>query len=118
MHERLCSLKTFLRAISLLEEEIRTRYGLTLTEALCLCSIGGGCVSAGGLAAEVGLSASRLSRVLSSLEAKGLVGRRRRDDDRRNWTNAPTEAGDALIARMKIEGIEIPEELKRITEGA
>lgn len=118
MHERLCALKGFLRAISILEEDIRGKYGLTLTEALCLCSIGGGCSSAGNLAADVGISTSRLSRVLSALEAKGLVERRRRDDDRRNWTNAPTQGGNALIARMKTEGIKIPEELERIAEGA
>ena len=118
MHERLCALKGFLRAISILEEEIRGKYGLTLTEALCLCSIGGGCNAAGNLAEEVGISASRLSRLLSSLEAKGLVERRRRDDDRRNWTNAPTQAGDSLIARMKTEGVNLPQELERIAEGA
>ncbi len=118
MHERLCALKGVLRAVSRLEAEIRSRFGLTLTEALCLCSIGGGCVSAGNLAEEVGLSTSRLSRVLASLEAKGLVVRARREDDRRNWMNAPTGAGSALIGRMKTEGISIPEELERIIEGA
>jgi DNA-binding MarR family transcriptional regulator len=118
MHERLCALKGILRAIALLEGEIHTRYGLTLTEALCLCSIGGGCLSAGSLAEEVALSPSRLSRVLSSLESKGLIERQRRDDDKRNWNNAATAAGNALIARMKEEGIEIPPELERITEGA
>ncbi len=118
MHERLCALKGVLRAVSRLEADIHAAYGLTLTEALCLCSIGGGCASAGNLAEEVGLSASRLSRVLASLEAKGLVERERRADDRRNWNNAPTGAGMALIGRMKAEGIAIPEELERITEGA
>jgi DNA-binding MarR family transcriptional regulator len=114
MHERLCAIKGVLRAIARLDESIRTRYALTLTEALCLCSIGGGCVSAGDLAEEVGLSASRLSRVLSSLESKGLIERLRRKDDKRNWNNEMTNEGKILTERMKNEGIDIPEELKRL----
>lgn len=109
MHERLCALKGFLRAVSRLEESIRETYGITLTEALCLCSISGGCSLAGTLGEEVSLSPSRLSRVLGALERKGLVERRRRTDDRRTWDLLLTEAGALLAERMRDGEIELPE---------
>ncbi len=111
MHERLCALKGLLRAVSRLEESIRDGYGVTLTEALCLCSIGGGCAAAGSLGDEVALSPSRLSRVLASLERKGLLERRRRTDDRRSWDLLLTEEGSRLTLSMRNGDIELPKEL-------
>lgn len=112
MHERLCALKTLLRAVSRLEESIRDEYGVTLTEALCLCSVSGGCAQAGGLGEEVALSPSRLSRVLGSLERKGLVERRRRIVDKRTWDILLTEAGSLLAERMRNGDIDIPQGIK------
>ena len=112
MHPRLCALKGVLRAGSRLEESIRESYGVTLTEALCLCSVGGGCASAGNLGEEVSLSPSRLSRILSALETKGLLERRRREDDKRSWDLVLTREGTELLARMQAGEIELPEELR------
>lgn len=111
MHRQLCALKGVLRAVSRLEETIRESYGITLTEALCLCSIGGGCASAGNLGEEISLSPSRLSRILGSLETKGLLERRRRTDDKRSWDIELTAAGTELLERMRAGEIELPEEL-------
>jgi hypothetical protein len=65
MQERLCALKTLLRAVSRLEESIREEYGVTLTEALCLApspaAAPRGRTRRGG-----GAVPSRLSRVLGS----------------------------------------------------
>ena len=111
MHQQLCALKDLLRLVSGLEEHIMDRYGLTLTEALALCSIGGGCSSGGDLAREVGLSPSRLSRILGKLERKGLVERLRREDDRRSWDTMPSPEGKLLLERMKRDGVDVPEPL-------
>ena len=111
MHERLCALKGLLRAVSRLEESIRDGYGVTLTEALCLCSIGGGCAAAGCLGDEVALSPSRLSRVLGALERKSLLERKRRTDDKRSWDLILTEEGSRLTRLMRDGDIEIPNEL-------
>lgn len=111
MHNRLCSMKSTLRAISRLEESIRESYEITLTEALCLCSAISGCSYGSDLAEEVGLSPSRLSRVLSSLEKKGLVFRSRDERDHRKYEVLPTEEGRGLLTRMNQEGIDIPQGL-------
>lgn len=112
MHRELCALKGLLRAVSSLEESIRDAYGVTLTEALCLCSIGAGCTGAGPLGEELTLSASRLSRILTALERKGLVQRNRRSEDRRSWDVEATTEGKALLDRMRAGQIELPEELR------
>ncbi len=115
MHRTLCSIKSTLRAISKLEETIRGSYGVSLTEALCLCSAAGtsmeegqGCAYGTDLAEEVGLSPSRLSRVLSALEKKGLIVRARNEADRRKYEIAPSAEGQMLLQRMRDDGIEIP----------
>jgi DNA-binding MarR family transcriptional regulator len=115
MHERLCALKGLLRAVSRLEESIREAYGVTLTEALCLCSVSGGCTLAGDLGEEVTLSPSRLSRVLGALETKGLLERTRRKDDKRTWDLALTAEGAALVARMRDGEIELPVEIREFS---
>lgn len=115
MHERLCALKGLLRAVSRLEESIRESYGVTLTEALCLCSVGGGCALAASLGEEVALSPSRLSRVLSALEKKGFLERARRTDDKRTWDLFLTENGAMLVARMRDGEIDIPSEILAAT---
>lgn len=117
MHQKLCALKGVLRAVSRLEETIRESYGVTLTEALCLCSVGGGCASAGYLGDEVSLSPSRLSRILSALETKGLLERRRREDDKRSWDLVLTREGTELLLRMQAGEIELPEELRLLAEA-
>ncbi|GAB1481407.1 winged helix DNA-binding protein [Treponema sp.] len=122
MHEQLCALKGLLRAVSRLEESIRDAYGISLTEALVLCAVDGGCTAAGNLTDDVGISASRLSRILAQLEKKALIHRTRRSDDKRNWDNEVTLKGRALLKKMKNEGIDMPSELeslgKTIVEGA
>ncbi len=117
MHERLCALKGLLRAVSRLEESISETYGVTLTEALCVCSVGGGCGMAASLGDEVSLSPSRLSRVLGGLEKKGLLERRRREDDKRAWDLILTADGEELAERMREGGIDIPKEILAVTAG-
>jgi DNA-binding MarR family transcriptional regulator len=114
MHQQLCALKDILRSITQLEEAIQATYHISLTEAMVLCAIDGGCRYAHDLAEDVGLSPSRLSRIIAGLERKGLLEREQNREDRRHWQNRPTEAGKAILAHMKTEGIDIPPALESI----
>jgi len=114
MHQQLCALKDLLRSITQLEEAIQATYHISLTEAMVLCAIDGGCRYAHDLAEDVGLSPSRLSRIIASLERKGLLEREQNREDRRHWQNRPTEAGKAILTHMKTEGIDIPPALESI----
>lgn len=109
MNEKLCALKTLLKAVATLDESLRAEYGLTLTEAICVCSIRGGTTGAVELGEEASLSPSRLSRVLGGLESKGVVVRTRRSDDRRAWDVGLSADGAALADRLRSGSIAIPE---------
>lgn len=122
MQKQLCALKELLRIMTRLEDTIKQKFSLSLTEALVLCSIGDGCSQAHCLAEEISLSPSRLSRVLAGMEKKGLLERQRCEDDRRNWDNIPSEKGKKLLDELRNNGIEVPDVLVRcldyIREGA
>ncbi|WP_304225610.1 MarR family winged helix-turn-helix transcriptional regulator [Gracilinema caldarium] len=87
---------------------------MSLTEAMVLCAIDGGCRYAHDLADDVGLSPSRLSRIIASLERKGLLEREQNRADRRHWQNQPTAKGREIVLQMKTEGIDIPPALESI----
>ncbi len=114
MHKQLCALKDILRSITQLEEAIQETYHVSLTEAMVLCAIDGGCRYAHDLADDVGLSPSRLSRIIASLERKGLLEREQNRADRRHWQNQPTAKGREIVLQMKTEGIDIPPALESI----
>lgn len=117
MRQQICAMKRFLQLVTGLEETVYEKFGLTLTEAMVLCSVSGGCTVAQDLAAEVRLSPSRLSRVLSALEKKGLVVRERSILDKRSLINKPSFQGEQLIQRINSEGIELPKELEFVLEA-
>lgn len=116
MQKQLCALKDVLRLMGNLEDSIKEQFGLGLTEALVLCSIDNGCSKAHTLSEEIGLSPSRLSRVLASLEKKGLLDRQRCEEDKRNWDNSPSNKGTQLLERLHNHGVDVPEPLVRCLE--
>ncbi|WP_144140777.1 MarR family transcriptional regulator [Paraburkholderia sp. BCC1884] len=71
--------------------------GLTPTQALALDLI----LSTPGevparLAEELCVTPSTVSRVVDSLYRKGLIDRRQREEDAREWSIFPTDAGEKL----------------------
>ncbi|MCX7949744.1 MAG: MarR family transcriptional regulator [Treponemataceae bacterium] len=114
MKEKLCALKEILRYVTRLEDDLKEEYHITLSEALLLCCIGGGCTGSASLQDQIGLSPSRISRLLNSLEQKGLIERSRGTQDKRHWLNQPTEKGKELLAALQERGIAIPPQLLEI----
>jgi len=107
-YTNLCRVKDLVVSIYRLEKRLRTRYGLTLNEILCLCSVSRLEQSPGELAGELQISGSRISRILGSLEKKGLVQRRFSDRDRRSVLLRITRDGEKRISRIRTEGSAFP----------
>lgn len=107
----LCSIRKIQTALRRFEETLKAETGLSLNDALCLCSINKGIQEPGLLAREMELSPSRLTRILDVLEGRGLITRKLSDTDRRNISVVMTEKGAELIENYQCAGIEIPEEL-------
>lgn len=100
----LCSIKEIVRAINELERELKRSHGLTLIESLCLCCISGLSQTPGECARQIGLSPSRLSRILNSLEKKGLLERHPLPGDRRITGLSITEEGQVRLRELRGSG--------------
>ena len=58
------------RSLALLETRLSETYGLSLNEAMVLCSVGEETVMAGAVVERTGLTASHASKVIRSVEEK------------------------------------------------
>jgi DNA-binding MarR family transcriptional regulator len=100
----LCSIRDIVREIHRLEAELKRGYGLTLNEGLCLCCITGVGRTPGDCARQLGVSASRISRIINALERKGLLQRSLGPDDRRSTDLAITDKGRQRLRDLRGNG--------------
>jgi len=98
----LCAVKDVMATVTELEATLRSRLGLNLYQAFALCCLARGERSAGSLADELRIRQASLSRILKSLEQRGLV-RRQAGSDNRHRIVSLSEAGLALSCRMDAE---------------
>lgn len=107
----LCSLRRIQTALRRFEETLKGETGLSLNDAMCLCSIHKGIHEPGLLARELELSPSRLSRILDALESHSFITRQLSDTDRRNITVLLTREGQRIVDTYHNASIPLPEEL-------
>ncbi|MBN1834824.1 MAG: MarR family transcriptional regulator [Spirochaetales bacterium] len=100
----LCSIKDTVRAIHELERQLKRNHGLTLNEGLCLCCVSNLSHSPGECARQMGVSASRISRILNSLEKKGLLERRSLPGDHRSTSLVVTDKGRTRLDALRRGG--------------
>jgi DNA-binding MarR family transcriptional regulator len=85
-----------------LEAEMIARLPLTAREASLVCALAGNTVyRAHDLATRVGLSPSRLSRLLGGLQKKNMIAWNTSSQDRRALDIALTKKGRDLCARLE-----------------
>jgi DNA-binding MarR family transcriptional regulator len=107
----LCSIRRLQSALRRFEDNLKAETGLSLNEAMCLCSLRDGPLGPGELAKELSLSPSRLTRVLDGLEAQALIIRERSCDDRRACPVTLSRSGVKLVEKYRCSEIELPKEL-------
>jgi len=104
--KQLCEIKKILSSIYRIENILKKDYNLTINEAICLCSLKEKPDTPGNIANEMGISLSRMSRVLSSLESKGFISRSISPEDRRKMY---FELSDQGITKLQdLENTELP----------
>ena len=104
----ICKMRELCKAISELEESLAQTHGITLNEAMVMCCIGSDKVTAGDIAKAAGIKASHLSKILHSIENKGLVKRNFGDTDKRQVCFVLTPVATETLSRLKCTGIPIP----------
>ena len=75
---------------------------ITLTQLAVLRELRHGSHSAGRLGERVGLSPTSMTRLVDRLEARGLVKRRRHDDDRRRVEIELEPSGETLLGAIRV----------------
>jgi DNA-binding MarR family transcriptional regulator len=108
--ERLCKIRDLQRAVGQFEANFEKLYGLCLNEGMALCSLArAGRLSSGELGELLGLTLSNTSKVISSIENKGLVEREMGTTDKRRMFFILTPKGRELLATLDCEKADIPE---------
>ena len=113
--ETFCKIRDFYRAITDFEAKFEKKYGLCLNEGMLLCCLRQEPrLSSGDIAKQLGLTHSNTSKVIRSVEKKGLVERILGDDDKRQMYFSLTREGEDCLKGLECCDVEIPDVLKKI----
>lgn len=100
--EDICKIKDVLLAIYSFENTFSKEAGITLNEALILCKLRDGkSYSASEISDFIGLTTSRVSRIISSFETKGMISRSIGNSDKRQMFFELTKEGKQLVKKMQ-----------------
>lgn len=110
-----CRIRDIYRAIIDFEAVIEHTYGLSLNEGMLLCSLSAGkTMSSSEIAEVLGLTCSNTSKIIKSVERKGLIKRTLGETDRRSMFFTITGEGMAKLEQVKSGTVEIPQILQEI----
>ncbi len=112
----LCQIRDVYRAIYDFELNFQHLYDLGLNEGMLLCSLNAQKYSSHELAGVLGLSKSNTSKVIKSVENKGLIRRIVGKEDKRQMYFMLTELGREKLESIKCAEFSIPESLKPIVK--
>ncbi|MEN2998002.1 MAG: MarR family transcriptional regulator [Brevinematia bacterium] len=107
--ESICKLRRMFSAVYKLERDIKKRFGVTANEIMILCLLNALDLSAGELSKEIGVSGSRLSKVINSLEKGGYIVRRIDDKDKRKMIFSITSKGKRKVEEFAESKLEVPD---------
>lgn len=105
----ICVMRDLMKSLSELEARLEDVYGISLNEAMVLCSIGDDTIAAGDIIACTGLASSHVSKIIRSVEDKGLLLRKFGEKDKRQIFFTLTRKGKNCLDRIKKKGIDVPE---------
>ena len=111
--DRLCKIRDLQRAVMRFEADFEAHYGISLNEGMTLCTLSGSeRMCPGELGEALGLTPSNMSKVLRTVESKGLAAREMCCRDRRQIFYSLTPQGRELLASVHSSEMEIPEVLE------
>lgn len=108
--EPICKLKDVYKALYNFEKEFAEKNGITINEGMILCCMkDGNPRSANDLCEFVGLSNSRVSRVINTVETKGYISRQMGITDKRQMIFSLTDLGSEKIKQMLSQNMSFSE---------
>lgn len=99
--EPICAIKDLYKTLYQFERRFSQQNGLTINEAMVLCCLKDGeARTAGALSEFVGLSNSRVSHIVNTMETNGLILRLLNPADKRQMLFTLTAQGRERIAAL------------------
>lgn len=121
MNEPICVLKDIYKALYNFEKSFAETNGITINEGMILCCMKDGkSRTANELCDFVGLSNSRVSRIITTVEAKGFIAREMGAKDKRQMIFSLTNVGKRKIQEMlqqEMDFSELGNQLSTIMKG-
>jgi DNA-binding MarR family transcriptional regulator len=113
----ICSIRKVYKAIAAFEAELQASLGLNINEAMLLCLLSEKSdLSAGEIADAMSLTRSNSSKVIASLEKKGLLKRRTCKEDCRSMRFHLTAKGKELLDKVHCDSIKLPDSLQELVD--
>lgn len=115
--ESICKLKNIYKSLYTFEKEFAEKNNITINEGMVLC-----CMkdekprTANDLCEFVGLSNSRVSRIINTVETKGYISREMGSIDKRQMIFSLTEEGRNKIKEMMKHEINLSALIKELVE--
>lgn len=99
--ESICVIKDIYKTLYQFEKAFADVHEITINEAMLLCCLKDGeTKSAGTISEYIGLSNSRVSKVIMAVENKGFIRRNINKEDKRQMFFSLTTAGKEKIKQM------------------
>ena len=99
--ESICIIKEIYKTLYQFEKSFAEAHDITINEAMLLCCLKSGeAKSAGSICEYIGLSNSRVSKVITAVENKGYIRRDINRDDKRQMFFSLTPNGKEKIQKM------------------
>ena len=100
--ELICQIKDVYKALYTFEKEFSEGFGMTINEALLLCCMKDGKERhANEITEYIGLSNSRVSKIITSVEEKGWIVRAMGTKDKRKMIFSLSKAGEEVVKAMR-----------------
>ena len=118
--EPICIIKDLYKILYQFEKEFSDAHAITINEAMLLCCLKDNeSKTAGCLCEYIGLSNSRVSKVITSIEKKGFIRRNINKQDKRQMLFSLTPKGKEKILQMQQADLNFDtllQQLKKYTE--
>lgn len=99
--ESICIIKDIYKTLYQFEKDFADMHDITINEAMLLCCLKDGDTKTAGMICEyIGLSNSRVSKVITSVENKGYIRRNINQNDKRQMCFSLTPDGTEKIQQM------------------
>ncbi|MEG1544828.1 MAG: winged helix DNA-binding protein [Tannerellaceae bacterium] len=106
--EPICALKDIYKALYQFEKDFSDTHLLTINEAMLLCCLKEGeARTAGTICEYIGLSNSRVSKVITAVENKGFIRRAVSKEDKRQMLFTLTPKGKEKVQQMMTANLNI-----------